>query len=57
MLTHVDNQAAIEQTKGEESAEREKHIAVRLKFIMHYRKKKIIKMDSETYWLFATIPT
>ena len=44
LLMHVDNQAAIKQIQGEDSAGRAKHIAVRLKFIKDYCKKKVIKV-------------
>ena len=44
MLMHVDNQAAIKQIQGKDSAGRAKHIAVRLKFIKDYSKKEVIKV-------------
>lgn len=45
LVMHEDIQAAIRQIRGEYSAERSKHIAVRLKFSKDYSQKEAIKVD------------
>lgn len=41
MLMHVNNQAAIKKIQGEDSSRGENHIAVSLKFIKDYNKKRL----------------
>lgn len=44
MLMHVEYQPAIKQIQGELKAGRAKHIAICLKLIKDFSKKKIIKV-------------
>ena len=44
MVMYVDNQAAIRQIQGKDSAGRAKHIAVRFKSIKDYSQKEVIKV-------------
>ncbi|KAG2853387.1 hypothetical protein PC113_g14215 [Phytophthora cactorum] len=41
---HVDNQVAIAQIEGEDTAGRAKHIDVRFKFVKDFAKKKVLEV-------------
>ncbi|KAG2837007.1 hypothetical protein PC129_g2781 [Phytophthora cactorum] len=49
----VDNQAALKQLEGEEASSKAKHIDVRIKFVVHYTKKGVLKPQ---YWESERMP-
>ncbi|KAG3093779.1 hypothetical protein PI124_g10497 [Phytophthora idaei] len=49
----VDNQATLKQLEGEKASSKAKHIDVRIKFVVHYTKKGVLKPQ---YWESERMP-